>query len=115
MISSLSGFVHGDIRCHNIIFSKDTSHLIDFDLAKDDGVGKYPGGYNSSFPERHQHALEYQLMKKEHDRFYLAKIMENVCVRSAAACAEAKNIIKDVKNSTVALDSISECLRDLVS
>lgn len=97
VISSLSGFVHGDIRCHNIIFSKDTSHLIDFDLAKEDGVGKYPGGYNSSFPERHQHALEYQLMKKEHDRFSLAKIMEKgrrktnyfdgcVCNRKGKVC-----------------------------
>ena len=71
------GFVHGDVRLSNIIFSGDTSYLIDYDLArKEDKVeGLYPAGYNR-IPQRHPDAKAHLPMRKVHDRFSLAKIMK---------------------------------------
>jgi serine/threonine protein kinase len=44
-----AGYVHGDIRCFNIVFSEEDSHFIDFDLGgktDDNGDGPpYPLGY----------------------------------------------------------------------
>lgn len=44
-----AGFVHGDIRCFNIVFSEKDSHFIDYDLGgATDGKGDgppYPFGY----------------------------------------------------------------------
>jgi serine/threonine protein kinase len=45
-----AGFVHGDIRCFNIVFSEEDSHFIDYDLGgKTDEKGDgppYPCGYS---------------------------------------------------------------------
>jgi len=70
------GFVHGDVRLSNIIFSGDTSYLIDYDLAGKEDNRLYPAAYNR-IPERHQHAKARLLMRKVHDRFSLAQIMTN--------------------------------------
>lgn len=42
-----AGYIHGDIRITNLIFSEDgtNSYLIDYDLARRDKVGCYPFGY----------------------------------------------------------------------
>lgn len=45
--------VHGDIRVCNIVFTQDSSHLIDYDLAQK-ALKRYPVRYNAMESERHQ-------------------------------------------------------------
>ena len=61
--------VHGDIRLSNILFFKNTSILIDFDLSRTEYC-KYPANYRSqaTFPERHVGAFGHSSMLLEHDR-----------------------------------------------
>ena len=42
------GFVHGDIRLLNMVFSEEKSQLIDFDFGGKVGEAKYPPGYRTS-------------------------------------------------------------------
>jgi serine/threonine protein kinase len=43
----LKGYVHGDIRCYNIVFNGNLGRLIDFDYSGMDTVIKYPRDYNN--------------------------------------------------------------------
>ena len=65
--------VHGDIREANIVFTEDSSHLIDFDLARMEN-DTYPNGY-VGFPERHENAIPGGKMLKIHDKHALFKII----------------------------------------
>ena len=47
------GFMHGDTKLKNIVFQKDTSHLIDYDLASEER-SNYPAGYNHHFKQWHK-------------------------------------------------------------
>ena len=78
------GFVHGDVRLDNIVFSDDRSHLIDFDFVGWNIKTRYHD-YNSKLCERHQMAVGGNKMKFEHDRFSLAKIIDISCVASSVA------------------------------
>ena len=70
------GYIHGDVREQNIIFAKEDSFLIDFDLArKESRESVYPSGYISTHPERHPNAKPQCIMKKEHDVFAIQKVM----------------------------------------
>ena len=71
------GYVHGDIRLENIVFSSNGSHLIDFDLAKNEGR-LYPEGYCWYQDIRHNRARQHLEMKREHDRYSLGKSMQEV-------------------------------------
>lgn len=71
-----AGYVHGDIRDANMVFRGDTSFLIDFDLAREEGQ-KYPFEYRyDSFLMRHRDARPFNEMKKAHDRHSLCSIMQ---------------------------------------
>lgn len=71
-----AGYVHGDIRDANMVFRGDTSFLIDFDLAREEGQ-KYPFEYRyDSFLMRHRDARPFNEMKKAHDRHSLCSIMK---------------------------------------
>lgn len=110
------GFVHGDVRLSNIIFSGDTSYLIDYDLArKEDKVeGLYPAGYNR-IPERHPDAKAHLLMRKVHDRFSLAQIMKKYVTHYVDRnnSAQANAIIEKMKDCQNPLDSIADELAAL--
>ena len=66
--------VHSDVRLANIVFTAESSFLIDFDLT--DKVGtRYPAGY-SILDERHKEATALAKREKIHDRhavWYLLK------------------------------------------
>lgn len=101
-----AGYVHGDIRCENMIFSKksNASYLIDFDLARPEKDGFYPDGYNH-FSIRDADACASQPMKKKHDRFSLWKIM-----MSTSFAEEKGEIINLLNDLTVDLMTISSYL-----
>jgi hypothetical protein len=75
-----AGFVHGDIRLANIIFTLDNSYLIDFDLSRKAG-SIYPIGY-AVLGERHKDARSGTVMLPEHDRHSMSKIMAMVDIKS---------------------------------
>jgi len=62
------GYVHGDVRVKNILFSYDgkTSYLIDFDLSRKRG-NVYPPYYFFDSSVRHTEARSGNLMKEVHD------------------------------------------------
>ena len=102
------GFVHGDVRLDNIIFSDDQSHLIDFDFVGRNSETSYHGNYNSRLPERHTMAIGGNRMTFEHDRFSLAKIIEDSCVTSFAA----KDIISKLHDPLCDLGEIAKQLEE---
>lgn len=66
-----SGFVHGDIRCFNIVFSEKDSHFIDYDLGgktDDKGDGPpYPIGYVFSLRDGMRRGTEGEAIRDVHD------------------------------------------------
>lgn len=64
------GFVHGDIRYINLIFTEDNAYILDLDMAAVENE-HYRSGYNSDIKERHPEAMAEQPMKKSHDRYSL--------------------------------------------
>ncbi len=70
------GYVHGDVRRSNIIFTADgTSHLINFDLVNMSG-SDYPQSYKNCLSRgRHSDALPSEPMEKEHDVHSMKYIM----------------------------------------
>lgn len=70
----VAGIVHGDVRACNIIFTTDSSHLIDYDLAGTVGA-RYRPDYSHLRHERHAEARKGMLMRKIHDRHALAIII----------------------------------------
>lgn len=74
-----NGYVHGDMRKSNLLFSADGTNawIIDFDLAGKEGT-YYPASYNHShIDERHKDAKALRPRKKEHDRFALTCIFRS--------------------------------------
>ena len=67
------GFVHRDVRACNIIFSKDSSFLIDYDLARKAGA-RYHIGFVHYKHERHPAARAGYPMYPLHDRYALGVI-----------------------------------------
>ena len=69
--------VHGDIRGNNLVFGKETAHIIDWDLAGKHEEGKYPDGFVREIPDgaRHPQARSRAVMKQSHDWFALAAVM----------------------------------------
>ena len=109
------GFVHGDIRLANIVFSTedDKSYLIDFDLAREEGKGRYPEGYNN-LSMRHKGACARQYMKKEHDRFSLAEVMKEAVIPATEDDRKrAQQIFKKVNDLKVSLQTIASLLSNI--
>lgn len=67
-----AGWVHGDLRAENFVFSPDGSSawVIDFDLAGEVGT-KYPRGFYSGLGCRHPDAIRDKPREVTHDRFAL--------------------------------------------
>lgn len=101
-----AGFVHGDVRLRNIVFQKDTSQLIDYDLASEE-FSKYPFSYVYEFPERHNDALPGWKMCKHHDIHSLLYLMKEVAKTRAEGA-----ILKDVEE-TIELDLLAVKLETL--
>ena len=61
-----------------IEFSEDgnSSHIIDFDLAGEEG-NLYPAGYVVNFPERHDGARPGHRMLKIHDKHAFVKVINH--------------------------------------
>ena len=102
------GFVHGDVRLDNIVFSDDRSHLIDFDFVGWNNETSYHCNYNSHLRERHVMAVGGSRMKFEHDRFSLAKIIEISYVTSFAA----NDIIAKLRGPSCDLGEIAKQLEE---
>jgi serine/threonine protein kinase len=67
------GYVHGDIRCANIVFDK---CLIDFDLGgKLKDVPTYPDGYEPSLDDGSRLGVAGELITKWHDWYALLKVL----------------------------------------
>lgn len=65
------GFVHGDIRDVNLLYTEDNAHnIIDVDFANFENA-EYVSGFLNSGRERHPEAEANQPMKKAHDRYSL--------------------------------------------
>jgi hypothetical protein len=77
----LKGYVHGDIRKENLLFSDNYAWMIDFDLTQLEDT-LYPSNYNSSIEERHRDARVSRPMKKSHDLYALSIIIEHFFVHS---------------------------------
>ena len=88
----VAGYVHGDIRLCNLVFSDNglDGYLIDYDLAGKANVDRYPAGYKA-FDVRHECARAGQLMCFSHDRFSIAQIIEqHYKDESLLICAKLK-------------------------
>lgn len=71
-----SGFVHGDIRLANMVFSEDAkSYLIDIDFVGKHNHSYYSSTFNDELDERHTGAKPNRVMMMEHDRHALEYIM----------------------------------------
>jgi hypothetical protein len=87
------GFIHGDIRCFNIVFNGDKGKLIDFDYSGRAEVTKYPRGYQFSIPDGTRKSREdtrkrkeigseerdaYDAVPKWHDWYALGQVILNL-------------------------------------
>ena len=79
------------------------SVLIDNDLAELEGT-LYPGVYNPDLVERHPHARPHWPMRKDHDRFSLAFILEQFFPNSDTATRSAKTLKNTTPLSDIAAD-----------
>ena len=74
------GYVHGDMRKENLVFSETddkAAWIIDFDLAGKVG-SRYPSNYNHcNIEERHTNAKANLKRQKVHDTYALCKILQN--------------------------------------
>jgi len=95
--------VHGDIRRPNLLFPKDgDAKIIDFDLAAEEGE-LYVRGYNhKGIGERHPDAQQGSVMKKIHDRFAMAVVLQSF---NRNHCA-----IEMLKNESCQLSDIAKTL-----
>jgi hypothetical protein len=66
------GYVHGDIRIENLIYSSNGKdvYIIDYDFARKEGE-HYPECYNADVPGRHKAAKRNCIMDKFHDWYAL--------------------------------------------
>ncbi len=91
-----AGYVHGDIRLPNLVFGSDGGgYLIDFDLARLEG-DVYPRLYYHNLSVRHDDAYSGMSMRKSHDRYSLAMIVQQ--------CFPHADVIEKIRSS----DSLSD-------
>lgn len=67
-----NGFVHGDIRCFNIIFGK---CLIDFDYGGVEGSVRYPKGYVKELRDGSRIGEEEEVITTWHDWYALLQVI----------------------------------------
>jgi hypothetical protein len=67
-----NGFVHGDIRCFNIIFGK---CLIDFDYGGVEGSVRYPKGYVKELRDGYRIGEEEEVITTWHDWYALLQVI----------------------------------------
>lgn len=95
-------YVHGDIRACNIIFTDDSSHLIDYDLAMGGNNPRYPSEYNYLENERHEQAKRGAIMQKIHDRVALSKMIK----KALSFDNTIAKICKSLEDANIDLESI---------
>jgi serine/threonine protein kinase len=82
------GFVHGDIRLLNIVFTEkaDDSQFIDFDFGGkvDDNSPVYPPGYNEILRDRERIGIANEPIKKWHDVYALYQAFDKVLFNPGA-------------------------------
>mmetsp|Transcript_54227 Transcript_54227/g.131575 ORF Transcript_54227/g.131575 Transcript_54227/m.131575 type:complete len:320 (-) Transcript_54227:187-1146(-) len=77
------GYVHGDIRAYNCVFSnaseaKPTGELIDFDFGGKDRRRTYPPGYKPELPDGERFGEAEQLIEMWHDWYALGRLIFHV-------------------------------------
>ena len=68
-------FVHGDVRCPNILVFKDNVKFVDFDHCGEEGVAKYPREWNHRLCV--EDAKEGEVIQKGHDVWMLERIFDH--------------------------------------
>jgi serine/threonine protein kinase len=70
-----AGYVHGDIRASNTVFSGDLGYLIDFDFSGKAGTARYPTGYVRNLDDGNRMGFEEQEIEKWQDWFDFGQVM----------------------------------------
>jgi Fungal protein kinase len=117
------GYVHGDIRAFNIIFTEESGYLIDFDIGglEDENSTMYPRGYNQTLNDAFRAWGEGDRITKQHDwqaliyvLLELHDIKPPVC---STSCVETTNL-ETLREEFLQLRETERLLRkerDLVS
>eukprot|EP01028_Stygiella_incarcerata_P009746 TRINITY_DN467_c0_g1_i2.p1 TRINITY_DN467_c0_g1~~TRINITY_DN467_c0_g1_i2.p1 ORF type:complete len:475 (+),score=91.99 TRINITY_DN467_c0_g1_i2:844-2268(+) len=71
-----AGYVHGDVRCANIVFGEgdNDAWLLDFDYSGKENEKRYPRGWNAELVERHEHAKPGYPLNRLHDCHSLGEV-----------------------------------------
>eukprot|EP01028_Stygiella_incarcerata_P006363 TRINITY_DN259_c1_g1_i6.p1 TRINITY_DN259_c1_g1~~TRINITY_DN259_c1_g1_i6.p1 ORF type:complete len:824 (-),score=233.11 TRINITY_DN259_c1_g1_i6:780-3251(-) len=126
------GYVHGDVRIANFVFSCRKgddddddiydAHLLDFDYAGKNKEAKYPEGYNTQIPEgRHSNAKGGALLEYEHDRFSMSQCISIICVGWSECrdfcdrIADSRESLKDIGEEIKKIDIYVDCTHLSVS
>ena len=105
-----NGFVHGDVRLANIVFSEDgTSSLIDFDFVGKHNISVYFSCFNWELEDRDGSARPNSPMKMEHDRVALKNVISRVCPESL----EKENILSILMNQSHTLQEIVDLMKQM--
>lgn len=110
-------YVHGDIRCSNIVVSNDgyECRLIDFDYSGTEDKQLYPIGWNESIDdgERHPEARGCNALKKSHDIFALLAICRLYQCQNQALQQKWEIIKETYYNKSKATESMVVTLEDI--
>jgi hypothetical protein len=104
------GFVHGDIRLGNVVFTGDGAELIDFDLCGKARRASYPKRFAANINDgaRHGDAGAGRKMKTEHDWFSVVAVMDLFQVADAGdgsasdVLVSAKKLLKSGQHAKAA-------------
>ena len=70
-----AGYVHGDIRASNSVFSDEEGYLIDFDFSGKAGTARYPPGYVHALHDGYRFGFEKKEIEKWQDWFAFGHLM----------------------------------------
>eukprot|EP01028_Stygiella_incarcerata_P014129 TRINITY_DN909_c0_g2_i1.p1 TRINITY_DN909_c0_g2~~TRINITY_DN909_c0_g2_i1.p1 ORF type:complete len:698 (+),score=164.79 TRINITY_DN909_c0_g2_i1:48-2096(+) len=112
------GYVHGDVRCANIVFgSKESGNawLIDFDFSGKVGRARYPVGWsgNDCIFERHPDANAGKPLEKCHDRYSLGVLLQYFFLSSDVISSFADRIQNTAESLNVIADAMEERACDI--
>ena len=70
------GYVHGAVSFANIIYDRENTHLIDYELARSISASpRYPRTHSTEFPERHTAAQPLSRLDISHELYSMRYIM----------------------------------------
>jgi hypothetical protein len=114
-----AGFVHGDIRAMNIVFSSsnpEESCLIDFDFGGEDGKNVYPDGYQFLLVDGHRLGSYGDPIEKLSDVYALWYVLYRCHQLDETAEDEADLLFcKQSKKRPVNIEKLLDRLKDLKS